>query len=72
VNRYVPDRKWWASGLAGLLSYGLIRAFGVGEGDAAQLAAGLMLAVHYFVPQSFADKLKHLDNDIRSVVKQGG
>lgn len=75
MNKWLPDRKYWAGGLTGVGAYVLIKLAQELAGitltlDEAMALVGLLsLGVSYLTPPSFDDKIKRLDDDVRAWVK---
>lgn len=78
-DKWIPERKFFASGIAGILAWCIITFSGlVGQGinekDAISLASGIMLVVHlaaqYMTKPSFADTLKRIDAKFKSILGQ--
>lgn len=67
----VPERKFLASGVAGVLAYFLMllasRVLGIDLtfDVAVPIAAGLMLLVHYYVPPSLQDLMRRIDGEMK-------
>lgn len=67
----IPERKFLASGTAGLAAYFLMllasRAFGIELTFdlAVPIAAGLMLLGHYYMPPSLQDLLRRIDDEMK-------
>jgi len=67
---YIPDRKVWASGLAGLLTWGITlaaqRFLGIPLPPdlVGMIVGGVTTGVAYIVPPSIKDIVKRLNDDI--------
>lgn len=62
--KHLPDRKWLASGISGVLAWGIVTYLGLGEELATPLVGAVMAAVHYFVPPSITDIIKRVDDTV--------
>lgn len=65
----MPDRKWFASGTAGLVTFALCLVasrYGITVPVDAQTSLVLVVGwvIHYFVPASKQDILKRLDDEL--------
>jgi hypothetical protein len=78
MTKWFPDRKWFASGISGFVTFGLTLLFadalGMAPEPTAALASALtaivMQAVHYFVPQSVKDIIKRVDDAIIDMARK--
>lgn len=64
--KWLPDRKWLASGVSGVLAY-FVTTFlfpDMGVEEATSIVGAIMLAVHYLVPASVGDIIKRIDDTI--------
>lgn len=61
---YFPDRKWLASGVAGILTWAAVQFLGLDAEVATAAVGGVMALVHYFVPPSVQDIVKRVDQTI--------
>ena len=69
AKRWTPDRKVWAGGLAGLVSWLLVAVLGL-DAEAAGAAGVLaMMLVSYFLPPAVADKVRRADAEIRRLAE---
>lgn len=64
MNKFLPDRKWLASGLAGILTWAAVQFAGLDAEVATAVVGGVMALVHYFVPPSVTDIIKRVDDTI--------
>lgn len=69
MNKWFPDRKWLASGVAGVLTFAvctLARQFGydIPPSIEPSLVIAMSGLVAYLTPQSLEDILKRLNDDI--------
>lgn len=64
TSKFFPDRKWLASGVAGVLTWALVQYLGLDAEVATAAVGGVMALVHYFVPASVNDVLKRVDSTI--------
>ena len=69
-NKWYPDRKVWAGGLAGIISFLLMKFFDFNTDDAALYTTLIIATSQYFIPKSTWDKLKVINEDIRDKVSQ--
>ena len=78
MNQNVPDRKWWANGIAGAVSAGIVFAgntwlgWQVDEVTAMAIVGLVGLVAHYFVPMSVIDIAKRSDDDWRKTFDDAG
>lgn len=75
MGKWIPDRKYLAGGITGILSFIILTAAGsfgfpIDAAMAAQIAGGLMLLVSYFTPQSVDDIVSRVDGKIISIVAE--
>lgn len=66
----LPDRKWLASGVSGVLTWAIVTYAGLGEEVATPLVGAVMAAVHYFVPPSVTDIIKRVDDQVIKFARQ--
>ena len=64
MSKWLPDRKWLASGVAGILTWALVAFAGLDAEVATAVVGGVMALVHYFVPPSVKDVIKRVDDTI--------
>lgn len=64
MRRWIPDRKWLASGVSGVLAFFLATAFDVPGETATAVVGGIMALVHYLVSPSVRDVLARVDDRI--------
>lgn len=72
MSRFIPDRKVWAGGLAGLISWGLVAALGrygiTLTPDQSLMLSGMIVgAVQYITPPSTWDIIKRLNDSLVKV-----
>lgn len=70
--KWLPDRKWWASGIAGVLAFFIIlglQQVGItlDTETALSIAGAAMLAVQYITPASVDDVLKRIDDWLKKI-----
>lgn len=70
MNRYIPDRKYLAGGLSGIIAWGLSTWAGLDPEVSMQIAAAIAAAVAYFVPPSVGDIIKRVDDTIIGLARQ--
>lgn len=78
MKKWLPDRKWLASGVSGVLTFILLTLFsdalGLDPAAATEIASGItglvMAAVHYFVPPSVKDVIKRVDDTIIDLARK--
>jgi len=66
VAKWIPDRKVWAGGLAGVAGFLISQAIGMDAEQAAGIAGALWAAASYFIPPSVKDIVKRLDDNARA------
>jgi len=72
MEKYVPDRKWVASGISGVLTWAVISFTGLSDPEVASaVIGGVMAVVHYLVPASVNDILKNLDKVVQNAADLG-
>ena len=70
MNKYIPDRKFIASGISGLLAFALVAFLQLPAELATGITGAVMALVHYFVPASVGDVLRRVDAGIISLAEQ--
>lgn len=69
-KKYLPDRKFVAGGLSGILAWVLVTFVGIDDVETATaIVGGLMAAVYYLTPPSVDDILKRVDGKIIEAAK---
>lgn len=64
LSKYIPDRKFLASGIAGAVAFAIVLLTGIDGEVATAAVAGVMALVHYFVPASVSDIIRRVDDRI--------
>jgi len=64
MNKYIPDRKFIAGGISGILAFALVTFLGLDAELASTLTGAAMALVFYLVPPSVKDIVKRVDQNI--------
>jgi len=66
ANKWIPDRKWLASGITGILTWAIVTFVATDlDPTLATSAVGVVMGlVFYFVPPSISDVVKRVDEKI--------
>lgn len=70
--RWMPDRKWLASGGAGLIAWALTKFIWPDMPAEEALAIGGtgMMIIHYLIPASISDVLKRINDKVKAAMKE--
>ena len=67
IEKWIPDRKFIAGGLAGLVAWILVAFLGISDVELAmQIGLGAMAAVYYLVPPSIKDLARRADDALKA------
>lgn len=77
MSKWIPDRKWFASGIAGVVTFLVITALStwtsldIGADLSSAISTGVTLLFHYLTKSSIGDVITKLDNIIKGLVDDG-
>lgn len=69
ASAWMPDRKIIAGGIVGIGGFFIMKETGMPAEDAAAYSGVIALVAQYFIPKSYWDKIKGLDDTIKSAIK---
>lgn len=70
MTKWIPDRKYLAGGISGVIAWGLSSFAGLDGELSLQIATAVAAVIAYFVPPSVNDIIKRVDDTIIGLARQ--